>query len=450
MKRSITRWTTTLATAALLAAPVMAQTPSPQQPPTQQQPPAHQPPEGQPPTAMPPTERPANPQPPMAEPARPTASPQAPTGSTSSSDAAVSPQEHLRLAKAALDSISSSAVTGRARTQIADLKKHMSALEKASSSAPTADRSPSAPPSKATASVNWGTEVAAIDKILTDLTTSDAPTATTGAPSANAPTGTSGTAAKAPGSVALDAETAAKLKEVRAHVVAYATAMSAPKGAVKEHEQATTAGDAPAAAPAAAPSAAPAAAAEAGAAAMPTASQNAAATPEAQSNTAATSPSPAQSPATASNTAAPQGDSSSVRQHLSEARDTLAEMTKLPAAAQLQGDARNQVAQLISTFNELITTQSNWKASYAKVQSSLAALLGSDTTDAAMTAASPSPAPAANAPAGSNPSAGATAANPVGTAGAAKAELDPAIRAKLVDLRRNLSEFEKAATAATK
>ncbi|MEO8076734.1 MAG: hypothetical protein ABI818_10420 [Acidobacteriota bacterium] len=448
MKRSITRWTTTLATAALLAAPVMAQTPSPQQPPTQQQPPAHQPPEGQPPTATPPTERPVNPQPPTAEPARPTATPHSPTGSTSSSDAALSPQEHLRLAKAALDSISSSAVTGRARTQIADLKKHMSALEKASSSAPTADRSPSASPSKANAGANWGTEVAAIDKILTDLTTNDTPTATTGAPSANAPTGTSGTAAKA--SVALDAETAAKLKEVRAHVVAYATAMSAPKGAVKEHEQATTAGDAPAAAPAAAQSAGPAAAAEAGAAAMPTASQNAAATPEAQSSTAATSPSPAQSPATASNTAAPQGDSSSVRQHLSEARDTLAEMTKLPAAAQLQGDARNQVAQLISTFNELITTQSNWKASYAKVQSSLTALLGSDTTDAAMTAASPSPAPDANAPAGSNPSAGATAANPVGTAGAAKAELDPAIRAKLVDLRRNLSDFEKAATAATK
>ena len=32
----------------------------------------------------------------------------------------------------------------------------------------------------------------------------------------------------------------------------------------------------------------------------------------------------------------------------------------------------------------------------------------------------------------------------VGTAGATKVELDPAVRAKLVDLRKNLMDFQKA------
>jgi hypothetical protein len=55
-------------------------------------------------------------------------------------------------------------------------------------------------------------------------------------------------------------------------------------------------------------------------------------------------------------------------------------MTQLPAASQLTGEARTQVAQLISSFNELITTQSQWRDSYAKVNASLTALLGPDPT----------------------------------------------------------------------
>lgn len=118
-------------------------------------------------------------------------------------------------------------------------------------------------------------------------------------------------------------------------------------------------------------------------------------------------------------------DASGAKQHLSEARDTLSQLTSLPEAAKLQGDARTQVSSLISNFNELITTQSDWRAAYAKVDGNLSALLGPGSPDAP---------PAAS---------GVTGA--VGTSGASTAALDPAVRAKLVQFRTNLKEFERAA-----
>jgi hypothetical protein len=119
------------------------------------------------------------------------------------------------------------------------------------------------------------------------------------------------------------------------------------------------------------------------------------------------------------------------------ARESLTQLTKLPAASQLTGDARTQVGQLIANFNELITAQANWRASYAKVNANLTALLGPDSGDAAATAPAPAAAPAPTATAGA-----------VGTAGATKVELDPAIREKLMELRKNLAEFEKASGGA--
>jgi hypothetical protein len=119
------------------------------------------------------------------------------------------------------------------------------------------------------------------------------------------------------------------------------------------------------------------------------------------------------------------------RSHLTTARNTLSELTQLPAAGQLQGELRTQVAQLINNFNELITTQSDWKTSYAKVDASLDALL-----------AAPAPAPA------EDPSRPTGTAGAVGTSGKS-AGLDPAIRAKLVKLRGELDDFEKAAGAET-
>ena len=108
------------------------------------------------------------------------------------------------------------------------------------------------------------------------------------------------------------------------------------------------------------------------------------------------------------------------RVHLTAARNTLSQMTQLPAASQLQGEPRAQVAELITNFNELITTQASWKEAYEKVEANLATLLNSAPT----------------APAGDP-------AKPVGTSG--PGGLDPAIRAKLMEFRSHLDKFEEAA-----
>jgi hypothetical protein len=122
-------------------------------------------------------------------------------------------------------------------------------------------------------------------------------------------------------------------------------------------------------------------------------------------------------------------------------------MTQLPAAQALTGETRTQVSQLISGFNELITTNSEWKASYAKVEASLNTILGSQGAD---DSAAPSPAPATAAPSPATPPSSTTppaagAAGAVGTSGTASGSLDPQIKAKLLEFRTHLKEFEKAA-----
>jgi len=332
--------------------------------------------------------------------------------SQGNSEPTVSPQEHLRQAKAALDSIPATAVSGRARTQLAELKRHMTALDRASAGASTT--SSAATPrgtsgrAAAAASTNWATEAAAIDKILGELTATDTATGTgsitgtTGSASAK-PTGTAGS--KAAAAVTIDDATRAKLTEIRTHIVGYATGMSAQPASPQGTEASVAAG-------------------------APSATPSTAAALDPRSNAAATAGT--QTAATAKPV-----DQDAVRRHLTAARDTLAELTKLPAAAQLQGENRVQVQQLIANFNELITTQSNWTASYAKVDANLNALLGGGATDSAASAAMPSPAPTTSPDPAAAPGA-------VGTSGTAKADLDPAIRAKLMDLRSKLDEFHKA------
>jgi hypothetical protein len=132
----------------------------------------------------------------------------------------------------------------------------------------------------------------------------------------------------------------------------------------------------------------------------------------------ATSAAPEQQPAG-------QVDADAAKQHLTAARNSLSEMTQLPAASQLTGDARTQVSQLITNFNELITTKTDWRASFAKVETNLNALIGSATTDEA-------------------------AARTTGTEGAVGTSgtvsgLDPALKAKLVEVRNHLDKFEKVA-----
>src|SRR3954469_5322632 len=132
-----------------------------------------------------------------------------------------------------------------------------------------------------------------------------------------------------------------------------------------------------------------------------------------------------------------QVDQAAAKQHLTEARDSLSQLTSLPEAAKLQGEARNQVSQLISNFNELITAQSNWHASYDKVDANLTSLLGPDSSD-------PSAASGTTGAVGTSGTAGAAGisgtAGTTGNTAAANANVtvDPAIRAKLVEFRTHL------------
>jgi len=390
MKRSINRWTTTLATAAMLGLPVVGFANTSQDPAPQQQP--------------------QQPQPTQPQPASPAVTPQQPAQSA----AAVSPQEHLNQAKAAADSITVTAVPAKSRGQLAQLKKHLAALEKAGSSTPVAGTA-------AKSDTKWATDVAGIDKTITEMLGSETATSTSATPGAAATTGKAATAN------AVDDATRAKLMEVRTHITAYAAAVSgtatpktdAPAAKPDPAVASTPAEQAPSTTPAAAPS--------------PVATAPSAAAPSAAATAAA--PATVAAPAGA---AQPQGDPDAARRALTASQESLTQLTQLPAAAQLSGESRAQVGQLIANFNELTSAQSNWRASYVKVAANLTALLGPDNGDVAATAS----APAATAPTGT--------AGAVGTSGATAVSLDPGVRAKLMELRRNLVEFEKASGGAEK
>ena len=349
MKRSITRWTTAVATAALLAVPaaVAAQT-----------------------GATP---------------------PQQTTTSPAEAQNAGTPQEHLRKAKAALESIDPTAVTGPAKSQVAEVKRHLNALERAAGSTSNASATGAAQQNpRATAArgnASWSTEVAAIDSLLASLLGAG----TTGATGTTGTTGTTGSA-----SVTIDEATRAALMDVRRHVTSFAAAMSG------------TASTSPA-----------------------DQTQTAATTSATGSTTTPTNPTDPQPPTGTQTgaTGAEQPDADAARRHLTEARDTLSQLTQLPAAAQLSGEARTQVSQLISNFNELITAQADWRASFTKVEANLDSLLGPD--DPTMT--------------GSTTATGTAGAVGTSGAGAASVNLDPAIREKLVALRAKLNEFERVA-----
>ncbi len=117
---------------------------------------------------------------------------------------------------------------------------------------------------------------------------------------------------------------------------------------------------------------------------------------------------------------APSVNQDLVKQRLTTARNTLSAVTQLPAAAQLTGETRTRMQQLINNFNELISAGADWRVSYAKVESGLTALLGP--------VAPPS-----------------STAGAVGTSGATQ-PMDPAIRDMLVEFRNDLKEFERVAS----
>jgi hypothetical protein len=174
--------------------------------------------------------------------------------------------------------------------------------------------------------------------------------------------------------------------------------------------------------------------------------QNPPSQPPTQTQPQAQPPAPQQPPAASSATTAASGqvDATAAKQHLTEARDALSQLASMPEAAKLQGDARTKVSELISNFNALITTQADWRASYGKVNDSVTALLGPDTTEPSGTAAT-----TGTGTAGTTGTTGTTAAgSEANAAPAAGVQLDPAIRAKLVEFRTHLKEFEKSAGGA--
>jgi hypothetical protein len=336
-------------------------------------------------------------------------SPSRPAGAEGQPAAAM---EHLTKAKTALADIPETSLTGSARTQIVVLQRRIAALEQTASKEPA--------PIKA----SWSSDVAAIDRTLTEMLGGPS------APPASQPTGTAGSAAPSAAKTAegsLDETARTKLQEVRAHVTAFAAAMGAMGSGAPSSPSAPL--STAAAAAAAEPS--PAAAAPASPrAAAPTPSEPA----QQPAQPPAASPTTPQSEPTAPakpEAAETQVDADAVKRHLTAARDSLSQLTQLPAATQLTGDARTQVSQLITNFNELITTNSEWRASYAKVQSNLNALIGDQRTDEAP--ATPT-----------TPAAGTPGA--VGTSGTIA--IDPSIKAKLVEFRTQLLEFEKAAGGA--
>ena len=338
-----------------------------------------------------------------------TAQPTQPQGSTTPK--ANSADEHLRAASAALNDVPVANLSARAKTQVNELKRRLTALERAGTAATNASATGQANrnPKAAASGVNWGTEVAAMDKVLTSLLGSES-AATGTAATTTSPTGTAGTRGKAATAVTLDDTSRAKLTEVRTHLTAYAAAMGGGGS------QAPAPATAPDPAATAASSTTPPAATTPPATATP---------PTAQPPVPTAPPAGTQPPAA---TPAAQPDMTEAKRHLTEARNTLSALTQLPAAAQLAGEGRTQVSQLITNFNELITTQSNWRESYAKVNANMTALLGADT--AAVAAATGT-------------------AGAVGTSGSSGVTLDPTIREKLIEMRKHLAEFEKIAGGGT-
>ena len=128
------------------------------------------------------------------------------------------------------------------------------------------------------------------------------------------------------------------------------------------------------------------------------------------------------------------------RQALAAARQSLAELTKLPEAQKLQGEQRTAVATFISDFNAFATAQTDWRSKYQVVDESLNRLLGE--ASAAPSAARPRQLIRRR------------RARPLHRARALRARLvrappasggiDPAIVAKLQEVRTHLNEFEKA------
>jgi len=121
-----------------------------------------------------------------------------------------------------------------------------------------------------------------------------------------------------------------------------------------------------------------------------------------------------------------QPNQEAIKQTLTAAQASLAEMTKLPAAATLQGDVRTAVSGFIGEFNAFASLPKDWKAKYQVASASLDKMLAAAAAAPAPAAAPAAPAPAA--PADSN----------------APGKWDPTVVEALKKVRTQLDAFEKA------
>lgn len=121
-----------------------------------------------------------------------------------------------------------------------------------------------------------------------------------------------------------------------------------------------------------------------------------------------------------------QPNQDAIKQTLTAAQASLAEMTKLPAAATLQGDVRTAVSGFIGEFNAFASLPKDWKAKYQVASASLDKMLAAAAAAPAPAAAPAAPAPPA--PADSN----------------APGKWDPTVVETLKKVRTQLDAFEKA------
>jgi hypothetical protein len=140
----------------------------------------------------------------------------------------------------------------------------------------------------------------------------------------------------------------------------------------------------------------------------------------------------------------PTAQQQATRQHLAAAQQALAELTKLPQAATLQGEQRELVAGFISDFNAFATATTDWRTKYktasASLDKALAAAGAADSGGASPAAPGSSTTPPA--PGSTPPAPGSTAPATPGAAEGGGA-WDPAIVGKLQEVRKNLDAFEE-------
>lgn len=312
-------------------------------------------------------------------------------------------QKHLHEAGAAIDRIALDEQPTDIREHIGELKRRLNALRQDHGSAAL---EPAAQEPTSTAErpdgVNREAQLAAIDRTLTALLGSVQTTGATPRPH--------GTPAATSGQPGIEQTARTHLEQARTHITAYAAAMGSAEQAAESGAPSDGVGSPAAMAASAPPS-----------------------TADATATTSPTDPTP--SPTGTSPTDMPQtpaapgpaeydgalGASEPVpqsRRHLLAARDTLASLTQMPQAAGITGDARVQVSQLITRFNELIATNAAWREPLDDVKRRLNTLLTVDDRETPREAAT-------------------------GTSGTVV--LDPDVRAKLVEFRSHLETFERSA-----